>query len=567
MKKIYFALFCCLSLIMAACTADEEWEALSNDKVEISADIVPMKDSRISVDAEGKGHFTQGDMLRLYVQPDFASMSSYNLTLDNGVWQPQITWDELGAGDATFAGYYPRLQYKSGVYYFQIPYNQSKKADFQSADLLSARVRVAHGQRVDLNFEHAMSRVAVQLNGGQFTEEDFSHAVVEIWGFTKADVDPMTGKLVKLDYGSLSQKIRMNYAGNGRFQAILFPHEIFEEWQDPSLNPWITLTIKGTTRNIVAPTTLADGTPFTRLEPGKEVTVNLNLSKEDPAEWANQTKWVYGLHNPPTSEWGCAYADAQQKIIGLTWKREYGWFDCNKVDPSSGTAGDNNMCWAASCSNMLHWWLEQNKENVARYGKYTGPSKYPNSFESEIFQLYKDNFENEGYHPENGLNWFFTGRDGSVHRDGAAFFKDVFGVKTVVRAVAFSMVEPDGKRLFSNSLKQAFRDKEAICCSFILPNGGAHAINIWGAEFDAEGYVSALYIVDNNDRGWEDQEEHYEHGEWIIKTGLFRKPIVYKNGVPYMESSAAGFFTMRMNSLVFLGLHEREWEAYFQKQS
>ncbi|MFR3186663.1 MAG: IdeS/Mac family cysteine endopeptidase [Phocaeicola sp.] len=64
--------------------------------------------------------------------------------------------------------------------------------------------------------------------------------------------------------------------------------------------------------------------------------------------------------------------------MGLKWDVRYGWFDCNKRDPNKQqTDSDSEMCWAASSSNLIHWWLEQNKEFVARYS-YTGPSAYEN---------------------------------------------------------------------------------------------------------------------------------------------------------------------------------------------
>ncbi|BDW74310.1 hypothetical protein BFINE_01050 [Bacteroides finegoldii DSM 17565] len=74
---------------------------------------------------------------------------------------------------------------------------------------------------------------------------------------------------------------------------------------------------------------------------------------------------------------------------GLKWNKAYGWFDCNKKDvwgeqPNS----DNNLCWAASVSNIIYWWLEQNKEYVNRFG-YDGPSRYNGSLDCEVFDFYK----------------------------------------------------------------------------------------------------------------------------------------------------------------------------------
>lgn len=94
--------------------------------------------------------------------------------------------------------------------------------------------------------------------------------------------------------------------------------------------------------------------------------------------------------------------------MGLKWKADYGWYDCNKTNPSAGSGGDSEMCWAAAASNMIHWWLDQNKEYVDRLG-YDGPKDYIRSTESAVFNLYKEAFYNEGQHSYNALNWFFTG--------------------------------------------------------------------------------------------------------------------------------------------------------------
>lgn len=95
---------------------------------------------------------------------------------------------------------------------------------------------------------------------------------------------------------------------------------------------------------------------------------------EIPQEWAGKVVWTHGLTGMPDPQmWEYAYL-TPSKVRGLKWNKAYGWFDCNKKDvwgeqPNS----DNNLCWAASVSNIIYWWLEQNKEYVNRFG-YDGPS-------------------------------------------------------------------------------------------------------------------------------------------------------------------------------------------------
>ena len=82
-------------------------------------------------------------------------------------------------------------------------------------------------------------------------------------------------------------------------------------------------------------------------------------------------------------------------------RKEYGWYDCNKLNPTARPNGvpDGYMCWAATASNMLQWWIDQNKRYIDMYGdKYTGPDyTYPsgNKQESNIFQCFLDAFPNK----------------------------------------------------------------------------------------------------------------------------------------------------------------------------
>ena len=58
----------------------------------------------------------------------------------------------------------------------------------------------------------------------------------------------------------------------------------------------------------------------------------------------------------------------------------------------------------------------------------------------------------------------------------------------------------------------------------IFIQGGGHAINLWGAEFDEKGEVSTIYLVDNNDGNL---------GDWIYKA-----KIVYEQ-----DASSGSLFT------------------------
>jgi hypothetical protein len=275
---------------------------------------------------------------------------------------------------------------------------------------------------------------------------------------------------------------------------------------------------------------------------------------EIPQEWAGKVVWTHGLTGMPDPQmWEYAYL-TPSKVRGLKWNKAYGWFDCNKKDvwgeqPNS----DNNLCWAASVSNIIYWWLEQNKEYVNRFG-YDGPSRYNGSLDCEVFDFYKKNFSNTGNNVAAALNWFFTGKFLNGAKQEAGFFKEVLGENCSVCETCQSF-----RYRFTEIIKEALSGQKAIGCAHSFGRQ-THAINIWGAEFDSQGEITYLYITDNNDT---DLENNLDNGT-LTKAGMIRKPIQIRDGIPFMESSVPGCFTIRILELNFMGLKKAEWKKYFQ---
>lgn len=56
----------------------------------------------------------------------------------------------------------------------------------------------------------------------------------------------------------------------------------------------------------------------------------------------------------------------------LTWAEGCGWYDCNKS--MNYDENDGNLCWAASASNMLIWWMNQNRAYIEAYDREYGSS-------------------------------------------------------------------------------------------------------------------------------------------------------------------------------------------------
>lgn len=91
--------------------------------------------------------------------------------------------------------------------------------------------------------------------------------------------------------------------------------------------------LEGNTYVYGAPPELNGGEAFTMLHPGHQLTLNLNLDREQITEdWANKTIWVHGLKDiPPVDTWDYATDDGLGNgFVGLKWNGQYGWYDCNK---------------------------------------------------------------------------------------------------------------------------------------------------------------------------------------------------------------------------------------------
>lgn len=226
----------------------------------------------------------------------------------------------------------------------------------------------------------------------------------------------------------------------------------------------------------------------------------------------------------------------------LTWKEDFGWFDCNKT---FNYDGDGNMCWAAAASNLIHWWMAQNRKYIEAYDKEYGPEykgidrpeKYSkmtetNQQHSEVFNLFKSCFNNQGSWDTGGVNWYVNGNKQKLTyckwQDFHGFFSKVFSKDDAVAKETYDT----SKETFNQWIKDAFRYHQAIgfaAYDFAGRDTKSHSMVIWGAEFDAEGNVAFVYICDNNNSA--DEPNH---------ASLKRYKVVYdKSTIPELKGDYA----------------------------
>lgn len=269
---------------------------------------------------------------------------------------------------------------------------------------------------------------------------------------------------------------------------------------------------------------------------------NIQAKSEVDTDFANKICWVYGVKAPgfpgkenittypiwwyepfPEGEW----MRYDYEALGfdtdrhqLTWADTCGWYDCNKTYEYDD-APDYNMCWAASASNLVHWWLVHNRRYIERYDSLYGshydferPSEefhapidkdYVGS-KSAVFKFFISMFQDRGGWTGSGVNWFVNGnstnisapfRDPSTATTFTGFFPKVFSKQDLVSEDSRNME----KENFNQLMKKAFTERKGIDISVydIAGTGtGLHSLTVWGAEFDEEGYMSYIYYCDNN---------------------------------------------------------------------
>ena len=203
-----------------------------------------------------------------------------------------------------------------------------------------------------------------------------------------------------------------------------------------------------------------------------------------------------------------------------------GWYDANKINNSDGDA-DDNMCYAASASNLIAWW--QN-ETAGR----TLTSEAPKSI-GKIWQTFIDaNQEwDEGGEALSAINWWISGVYCPENREDADAWERHYtkveqwpeedGLLPVTlrefEGYYYDQYNLDHDKLSDFLMDLQMTDTPVTKTDFadLMENGGCitlaiqqettgsedesmgHAITMWGVEYDETGKLVAMWITDSDD--------------------------------------------------------------------
>ncbi|MDO4779038.1 MAG: IdeS/Mac family cysteine endopeptidase, partial [Tissierellia bacterium] len=263
------------------------------------------------------------------------------------------------------------------------------------------------------------------------------------------------------------------------------------------------------------------------------------------------------------------------------FKNGQGWYDVNK---SRTDDDDVSLCFAATASNSLHWWLKENDSYVQRYiqkqienGYYDNISdenisptrdlrklvdSYKSQQDSMIFNKFKIDFGNKirgffadivedyfinGHTPKDGGGTNVPGRDFEKNPK-AGFFNDVFGSNILTERMYSGRYDT-----FGRDVKNKISQGKILAVQHSAFNGFVdHVITIWAAEFNTRGEITAIYVTDSDDQ--------YQESQLGMKRYIVKNVNGYARTTSSINPATRG---AEINFLYTLDLGTQYWEKYF----
>ncbi|HEM2803970.1 TPA: IdeS/Mac family cysteine endopeptidase [Streptococcus suis] len=310
--------------------------------------------------------------------------------------------------------------------------------------------------------------------------------------------------------------------------------EIVEEIADNIPSPVIAegevaveMKVDGGTENVVS----RNDTEVTTSEQNQ---IEIAETKEILNQTSYQTEsgeqrqiiWAHGITPPAMEQSGGFVKEKYGDYLNYTapFEAGKGYYDTNKSLNASFI--DLNLCFAAVSSNMVHWWLEQNSSYVERYLKeknstvnvgenyaITDLRRYIDSFQdqqnSRVFDMFKTyyGYRTNGFVSDALVDLFINGYkpkvQGGVNLEDSqlvpdsrgGFFYDVFKEKKLTNRIFSGSYER-----FGEDVRTVLESKGLLGLTYRTLGYATHIVTVWGAEYDNQGKIRAVYITDSDDQ-------------------------------------------------------------------
>ena len=255
---------------------------------------------------------------------------------------------------------------------------------------------------------------------------------------------------------------------------------------------------------------------------------NNNIVEYETEEGEKRTVlFVKGVKPPKLGENGDFRKSEDHGYIDYKapFEEGQGYFDVNKAPFGTNKELDRNLCFAAAASNTLHWYLRENKKEILDYIKDNGDvirTVGANTYSlkemlnqeveqqgSLIYQYFKEMYGNNetgyytvplmdlflnGYTPKEDRKTNIEDKDLQPDRRGG-FLYGILGGKLQTGLRSVKDVKDMGE-----SLQYYLSNGFALCLSYKTFSYN-HVVTLWGAEYDSNGRLCAVYVTDSDDQG------------------------------------------------------------------
>lgn len=251
--------------------------------------------------------------------------------------------------------------------------------------------------------------------------------------------------------------------------------------------------------------------------------------------------------------------------------RGQGYYDTNKARNGQNKDVDRNLCFATTASNVLHWYLQENKEKIQDYihehgdvVRRVGQKNYsledflnqssPDQWNSRIFDYFKLIYghSDKGFYTGPLVDLFLNGYTPKKATNTKADFESMDERGGFLYGLLKEKLQTDVtgnfKGTFSEDVKKHLAEGHALCISYRPLGTYSHVVSLWGADFDESGKLVGVYVTDSDD-----QDETGEDPE----VGLKYYRIIYKDGSPYLNNS----LNPKSNGSEITRLHSFGWKA------
>ncbi|MRI63354.1 hypothetical protein EDM00_05045 [Ornithobacterium rhinotracheale] len=458
----------------------------------------------------------------------------------------QIEYNDAWKADFKSVGnlvaLYPAIQpydINQNEYILKAQEEQSTREFLSYADLRVAKTKVSNSKKITLDFKHLLCKVNLILKSETLSSEQLNHLKVSINSLVSAKINLKSGEIGAYPRYEF-REISACPMGNATYSAWLIPQSK-SNFRPGTQNSFVIINVNGVEYRFSS-SIIPDDKDFVS---GGEINITLQLKTNEYSNYANTTKWVYGVSTPPESAW--VMSEYYPQFENVPWQNGYNWFDCKKT--YSLVSSDINMCWAASASSLIHWWMKQNSQYLKQIN-YQGPQKFIDPLHSEVFDFYKKNYHDAGGFTDAAIRQFMVGITNEKGKVEGGFFREILKGSTFVETVNV-LGGADNRKTFNQKIIEAMSQKKGIEFQTL-----DHSMCLWGAEFNSQGIISAIYYTDNND------------GALRFKRipGLKKIKIKYENNQitaePGNNVEINGTLKALINRLTFLDKADAQWEKY-----